>query len=110
MWPFNRKPETAPPLIDKRGWNEDWQVGDIAECINDNWDFASPQDPKVGDVLTVSGLRGDEKTKKGVVISALKFEGKCQYDSWHCKGFIKHRGISAMIETSAKRAKQRENA
>lgn len=29
MWPFKRKPEPPQPPI-----NEDWRVGDLAECIN----------------------------------------------------------------------------
>ncbi len=36
MWPFKKKPA---PIVDARDWNEDWSVGDTAECINDadNW-------------------------------------------------------------------------
>lgn len=32
MWPFRKKPV---PVLDKREWNEDWKVGDTAECIVD---------------------------------------------------------------------------
>ena len=32
MWPFRNK--TAPPR-DARDWNDDWQIGDTAECIVD---------------------------------------------------------------------------
>lgn len=37
MWPFRKKPPTKP--TDLRDWNDDWKVGDVAECINgpDNW-------------------------------------------------------------------------
>ena len=40
MWPFRRKkpevaPDPKPEPLDHRVWNEDWKVGDIAECIID---------------------------------------------------------------------------
>lgn len=33
-WLFGRKSQPEPPR-DLRDWNEDWKVGDIAECIID---------------------------------------------------------------------------
>lgn len=35
MWPFRKKPTPKPPRIDMRDWNEDWKIGDTAECIVD---------------------------------------------------------------------------
>lgn len=40
MWPFRKKPK---PPIDARVWNEDWKVGDVAECIVGP-DFWGPDD------------------------------------------------------------------
>lgn len=39
FWPFKRKPEPPAPPQDCRDWNEDWQIGDIAECVTkpDGW-------------------------------------------------------------------------
>lgn len=37
-WPFKRKPEPQPPI------NEDWRVGDLAECINNHpWMATAPR-------------------------------------------------------------------
>jgi hypothetical protein len=38
IWPFRSKPK-LPPVIDRREWNEDWQRGDLAKCIADDWDL-----------------------------------------------------------------------
>ena len=58
MWPFKRNP---PPLVDNRVWNEDWRVGDTAECIigQDKWNTLIPpwEKPAKGQRLTVSGFR-----------------------------------------------------
>ena len=63
-WKFwKRKPQQPEKPIDLRIWNEDWQIGDIAECIEefDNWhDCMKPWDrPKKGQRLTVSNLSED---------------------------------------------------
>ena len=47
---------SAPKPRDERGWNEDWQVGDIAECVADDWADWQEFNPKKGDILTVSSL------------------------------------------------------
>lgn len=53
MWPFTRKPKPINP----GPINEDWRVGDLAECINDSgWSYdgiAGVSGPDCGDVLTV---------------------------------------------------------
>ncbi len=35
FWPFRKREAPKPPIVDGRVWNEDWKVGDIAECIVD---------------------------------------------------------------------------
>jgi len=35
MWPFKKKPAPSAHPADLRVWNEDWRVGDTAECIVD---------------------------------------------------------------------------
>jgi hypothetical protein len=61
FWPFNRKkPEPKPEPIDRRDWNEDWQVGDIAECIVEIGDWNETvkpwERPAKGDRLVVAGF------------------------------------------------------
>jgi len=53
MWPFKPRRKPAP---DNRQWNEDWCIGDEAECLVDVWMFTGPNDPKKGDVLTVTAI------------------------------------------------------
>lgn len=56
---FFRKKKSEPPM-DCRVWNEDWQVGDIAECVVEYKDFCQIippwQRPRKGQQLTVSGF------------------------------------------------------
>ena len=72
---FRREPE--PPKVQDRRWmNEDWRVGDLAECICGNWEFPQPEDPMSGDILRVTSI-GDGPTPDGrLLITALGFEGK----------------------------------
>ena len=51
---------------DERGWNEDWQVGDIAECVLDDWLDLQEFNPKKGDILTVSSLYEGPTLNTGV--------------------------------------------
>ena len=37
MWPFRKKPEPPPAPRDRRVWNDDWKVGDTAECVITEW-------------------------------------------------------------------------
>ena len=59
MWPFTRKP-TPPAPIDRRDWNEDWKVGDTAECVveRDQWHKETKpwEIPGNGDKLVVKGF------------------------------------------------------
>lgn len=76
MWPFRKKPE---PTKDWRDWNEDWKVGDTAECIVDGsnvtWnDSVQPwHRPSFGQRLTVSGFIEGMATGAPVLSYFLKF-------------------------------------
>lgn len=71
---FGRKPK---PPVDRRGWSEDWQVGDVAVCVSDNWPDKDSLDPRVGDMLRVSGVKYDAACLTGRQrFSGLRFEGK----------------------------------
>lgn len=85
---FSRKPK---PPVDRRGWSEDWKVGDVAVCVNANWDWTHEADPKVGDVLRVSSLWEGPTPDKAVVGSGLRFVGKPQNIAWESKSFQKIR-------------------
>lgn len=58
MWPFTRKPKP----IDPGRINEDWRVGDLAECLNDKgWSDSDTDEPdqtgpELGDVHKVIGI------------------------------------------------------
>ena len=58
MWPFRKKPEPKAPPHDKRNWNEDWKVGDTAECVVKDWhESVQPWNrPNFGDRLVVIGF------------------------------------------------------
>ncbi|WP_062770454.1 hypothetical protein [Sphingopyxis terrae] len=78
---FGRKPKPTQP-IDRRGWSEDWQVGDLAQCISDKWYRQWAENPKRGDVLRVCGLVEGISTTGEDIISALQFESKPANRSW----------------------------
>ncbi len=85
---FGRKPK---PPIDRRGWSEDWQVGDVAVCVIDAWTVDWPENPKRGDTLRVSGLIEGIAITGEAIFSALKFEGKTASRSWPNECFQKIR-------------------
>lgn len=94
--PFRRAPKAPPPSppspVDRREMNEDWTVGDLAECIADNWskqDF--PGNPRVGDVLRVSGVTEGIALGSNHLIIALGFESKQANLYWDCTSFRKLR-------------------
>jgi hypothetical protein len=107
---FGRK---APTPVDLRGWNEDWQVGDLAVCIEDEWGRVHCAAPVKGDVLRVSALMEGCASTGNKMISGLRFEGKPQNLAWHCGAFRKIRpevnadevetGIIQQIKRAAKR-------
>jgi hypothetical protein len=58
MWTFKKAPPPKPSPPDKRVWNEDWQIGDIAECVPCNWYERVPpwMRPKAGSRFVVRGF------------------------------------------------------
>ena len=94
---------SAPKSRDERGWNEDWQVGDIAECVADDWVRWQEFNPKKGDILTVSRLYEGPSINGNVICSYLLFEGKPNDAGWHCIYFRKHRGVAEAIKQAASR-------
>jgi hypothetical protein len=107
FWPFNSRQAPVSPAgekpRDERGWNEDWQVGDLAECVADDLAIQLCYNPKKGDVLTVSQLTEGPNVSGLSLTSALCFEGRPQRYSWHCLHFRKHRGVAAQIQRAAVR-------
>ena len=94
---------SAPKPRDERGWNEDWQVGDIAECVADDWLEWQEFNPKKGDILTVSSLYEGPTLNGEILFSYLFFEGKPNDAGWHCISFRKHRGVAEAIKQAASR-------
>ena len=73
MWPFRKKLTPPPTILDRRDWNDDWKVGDIAECIveADGWgDLWKPWErvPK-GQRFTVAGFKESD--------DAICEDGRC---------------------------------
>jgi hypothetical protein len=97
---------------DLRGWNEDWQVGDLAKCHARGFYPPTIDDPTYGQILRVSALVEGVSMHGTIRISALKFEGKPQRFGWHCAAFTKVRpeataeevetGIIARIKRAAR--------
>lgn len=64
---FRKKP------IDLRVWNEDWKIGDMAQCINDNW-VGDPGDaPKKGRCYEVKDTTEGLAIGGKAIIYGLKF-------------------------------------
>lgn len=78
MWPFRKKPEPPAPQNDGRVWNEDWQIGDTAECIreHDGWhpNVVPWHRPKKGQRFTVTGF-SEGMTYADTQAYFLKLEG-----------------------------------
>ena len=94
------------PLHDLRGLNEDWKVGDLAECICDDWSVPLTCNPKKGEFLTVSRVSDDgDQVVDGrrFQFHALEFFDKPRGAAWHCASFKKHRGVVEAIKRAAAR-------
>lgn len=89
---------TDPGPIDLRSMNEDWQRGDLAECIFDDWIFRIPDSPQVGDILRVSEVC--EGVSFGARIYTLSFEGKDPRQGWATQCFRKIRPVHEPAEAS----------
>lgn len=87
---FKKKP--APPA-DRRVWNEDWQIGDTAECIRDDW-YNPPvppwEQPRVGQHFIIAGFRESIGTR-GSLAYYLVFEGLPKEWGWETSCFRKVR-------------------
>lgn len=101
MWPFKKKPN--PPL-DLRDWNDDWKVGDTAECIVDgitlNWSHTIPpwERPAFREQLIVKGF-SERTCREGHKIAYfLHFQGK--KFGMETRGFRKVRPIEKKAETN----------
>lgn len=94
FWPFRRKP--TPP-VDHRIMNEDWAVGDLAQCIDDRFCDPEPFDPKVGDVLRVAGIDDCTNHRNRRCIWLL-FEGKTGIVGYECVAFRKLRPVNEPAE------------
>ena len=72
--------------------SDDWQGGDLAECLTENWDYDWSYNPRVGDILRVSvvGLHLGEL--------ALGFESKPQRHGWEASAFRKIRSDAEPCE------------
>lgn len=86
FWPFRRR-----KIVDRRILNEDWAVGDLAECLVDPamWGFDSGDEPRKGAVLRVTRIEDRVASVMDVRAYFLHFEGHaCCYE---CRGFRKIR-------------------
>lgn len=63
--------------------DEDWQAGDLAVCIADNWTEQLPENPKIDDLLRVRHVCADNRF--------LHFEGKPDRYHWTAVAFRKVR-------------------
>ena len=88
IWPFRKR---RPAVRDCRILSEDWQIGDLAECIADGFVDSDEIDPKKGDVLRVSDVCEGINPKYNVRFIGLRFESKPQHRGWDNRGFRKIR-------------------
>jgi hypothetical protein len=89
---FRRKPAPpAKPIRDLRNMNEDWAVGDLAQCIDGNWPDTSQANPKVGDVLRVAEVIDGTTRPANYRAYGLGFSGKPSNIYWECTAFRKLR-------------------
>lgn len=71
------------PIIDQR--ESDWQPGDAAVCIDDDWLLGPDTGPRVGEVLTVeTAVSGPERVDgELMLVTALRFRGRAgRFASW----------------------------
>ena len=68
MWPFSKKtPQPRNPI------NEDWAIGDLAECLAEgDWE-PDPEGPENGDVLKVIGIDTGPVGLKNEIAWRLQF-------------------------------------
>jgi hypothetical protein len=86
---FFRRLFGPPPPEDRREWNEDWRVGDLAECINGSWLNDPPHSPQPPSIYRVREIDEGVTADGSAIIVALNLEGLS--DWWGCTGFRKLR-------------------
>lgn len=74
IWPFRKKPQ-PPRVIDRRENGLCWEPGDLAECVDDDWEDGSDGDPSVGDILRVRKIE-DDVNHRNIRCIWLWFEGR----------------------------------
>jgi len=85
---FRKKP--APPK-DLREWNEDWQIGDLAKCVEDDWVDCGSLAPSVGQIYRVSDVYEGLVWQENAISIGLSLEGFDQINAWRCTAFQKLR-------------------
>lgn len=108
MQSFKRsKPAPPPQPRDERVWNEDWQVGDIAECVSDSGDWHPDLKPWLrlakGSRWIVRGF-SEGPTQSGDSIQYfLYLEGTPSKGGYSVTAFRKVRPIAQEQTTTAQR-------
>lgn len=96
---WKRKPAQPSKPIDGRNWNEDWKIGDIAECVSSAWhETVKPWErPNLGDKLIVTGFKEGVGTGVNRIAYFLLF---AEYDhGLETLGFRKVLPISTVAES-----------
>lgn len=107
--PADAPSRNAASPRDLRAWAEDWQVGDIAECIGDGWLDPQPYNPKMGDVLTVAAIAecvADAGPWQGALFIGLAFEGLPRGCFYNNTAFRKHRPAALIIGAAISAARR----
>lgn len=97
IWPFRKR---KPRLIDRRVMNEDWRVGDLARCVDDEWLPKDAIDPKINDVLRVSEVMEGQCETGPILMFGLRFEGKPSNRAWAALAFRKIRQVQTAADQS----------
>lgn len=75
-WFFGKKIPPQRPV-------DDWQVGDLGECIEDDWAYFWPCNPRCGDLVRVAQVYSVGGGR------FLRLVGKPPIYGWAAKGFRK---------------------
>lgn len=94
IWPFRRTPRR-----DLREWNDDWKVGDTAECIASRgcWINWKPwQILAKGQRFTITGFREGEGRDRNGLSCLCYYLGFAEVEGWYpTQGFRKVRPIAS---------------
>ena len=97
IWPFKRK-ESIPPI------NEDWCVGDEAECITPGeWDDAVG--PEIGDVFVVQCVMSGRCSQTGKPLWGLRFKPwEINFDTLYFRKLVQNSVVSDYIVARIRKA------